>query len=402
MIGILTLHRVIPVPAARYKLNIASRKVAARRLRQILLGPPSFSDSDIREIKSSISTVLKSGWLTSGPLGREFERRFLTLAGTKFVIAMNSGTASLHVIAAALDLKPSDEVVVPANTFASTANAILYVGARPVPADCDIDSFNVTAETLEERITRRTKAVIVTHVGGNPCEMSPIVSLCRNRGLALVEDAAHAVGATHRGRKCGSFGWASAFSFYPTKIITSGEGGAVGTNSKRLRDFARLFRNVGRVAFGSGPIVTLGYNYRMSDIHAAIGLNQLSHIRSFVDKRNRLAVIYDELLSRIEWVSPQLIADHSRSTYYTYIVRLLRRAPVSREKLSRRLRAMGVETTVMFRPVHRQPYFRGRLRGRTRLPNAETVGRETLALPMHPALTDSDVEFVVKAIRESG
>ncbi len=300
---------------------------------------------------------------------------------------------------ASLGLKRSDEVVVPANTFASTANAVLYVGAKPVLADCDIDSFNVTAGTIEQCITERTKAIMVTHVGGNPCEMDRLTSLCNSRGLTLVEDAAHAVGGIYKGKRCGSFGWAGAFSLYPTKIITSGEGGFVGTNSKALRDFARTFRNVGRAAFGSGPILRLGYNYRMSDIHAAIGLNQLSHIEEFLETRNHLATVYGELLRTVEWVMPQVVTKNSRSTYYSYIIRLLPGAPISRDRLANQLRSKGVETTVMFRPVHMQPYFRRFSKKRDGLANAEIIGSKSMVLPMHPAMTNADVEYVVGALR---
>ena len=302
---------------------------------------------------------------------------------------------------ASLNLGPADEVIVPANTFASTANAALYVGAKPVLADCDIDTFNVTAESIERCITPNTKAVIVTHIAGNPCEMDAIRSTSKERNLILAEDAAHASGARYKGKMCGSLSWAGAHSFYPTKIITSGEGGMLATDSLELRNFALSFRNAGREDFGRGPVVTLGYNYRMSDVHAAIGLAQLEQIGSFIEKRNMLARHYSDLLSKVGWIAAQEVAQHSKSTYYSYIVRLLPGAPVSRDELASRLGSRGIETTVMFTPIHKQPYFRTFSRRPANCPNAEAIGLTSLALPMHPGMTEKDVEYVVRAMREA-
>jgi len=332
---------------------------------------------------------------------QQFEAKFKIVAGTKCVVALNSGTAALHAIMAALNLNSGDEVIVPANTFASTANSVLYVGAKPVLADCEKDSFNVTSESIERSFTKRTKAVIVTHVAGNPCEMDPIISLCRENNLVLAEDAAHAVGGTYKGRKCGSLSWAGTFSLYPTKIITSAEGGFIATDSEELRDFARLFRNVGRAAFGSGPITSLGYNYRMSDIHAAIGLNQLGHLGQFLRRRNRLAASYTDTLRSLAWIRPQRVEKHSMSTYYSYIVKLDSNAPVSRDALAQHLQTKGIETTVMFRPVHTQPYFEKFSRQKEGLANSEAIGLNSLTLPMHPGMTEEDVDYIVKAIKGS-
>lgn len=201
----------------------------------IRVGQPYFSDLDISEITSKITLVLRSGCLTSGEVVEKFEKKFSSFVGTKYAVALNSGTAALHAILSALKLSSNDEVVVPANTFISTAFAVLYIGAKPVLADCDINKFNVTAETIEHNLSSKTKAVIVTHVGGNPCEMDEIVKLCQEKGLTLIEDAAH--GSKYRGKSCGAFGLANAFSFYPTKVITSGEGGMVTTNSKEIYEY---------------------------------------------------------------------------------------------------------------------------------------------------------------------
>jgi perosamine synthetase len=364
------------------------------------VGRPSFSDRDIRQISSCIGKVLRSGWLTNGRVALEFEEAFRRKLGVRFAVSTNSCTAAIHTLMCVLGVGPGDEVVVPANTFASTANAALYVGAKPVLADCDPDTFNVTAESIGSVITDRTRAVIPVHIGGNPCEMRDIVKLCRDRRIAVVEDCAHALGSVYRGKKCGTFGVASAFSFYPTKLITTSEGGMIATDLARVAGDARVFRNVGRASLGTAPITRLGFNYRMSEVHACIGLNQLSRLAQFIKRRRALAVHYHELLARVPWVEPQSVADHSSSTYYAYICKLSSKAPLSRDKLQRKLRRKGIETTVMFKPVHRQPYL-AKLLGASRCPNAVMVGNRTIVLPLHAGMGSSDVRFVVDQIRAS-
>jgi len=366
--------------------------------RRVKLARPIFNESDLRFIEGKIRKILESGWLTSGPYVEALEQEFTKVVGTKQAIATSNATAALHVLMASLDLSSEDEVIVPANTFASTANAVLYVGARPVLADCDPYSFNVTAETIEPQITERTKAVIVTHIGGNPCEMDAIISLCKRRGLVIMEDSAHAAGSKYKGKACGSYSLGSAFSMYPNKIITSAEGGFICTDSDKLASFSRTFRNVGRVKFGDGPIVMLGYNYRMSDVHAVIGLSQLKHLQGFVRSRNRLAKKYNELLEEVEWLTPQTVSEHSLSSYYAYIVKLLADAPVSRDKLARALSLKGIDTTVIYRPIHMQPYFAKFLPHPVSYPNSEDVGANSIVLPLYPGMIASDVEYVANAI----
>ncbi|MDA4122227.1 MAG: DegT/DnrJ/EryC1/StrS family aminotransferase [Thaumarchaeota archaeon] len=367
--------------------------------RHVKLARPIFKKKDFEFIEEKMHKILESGWLTSGRYVEELEKGFTKLVGTRHAIATTNATSALHAMMASLDPSREDEVVVPANTFASTANAALYVGARPVLADCDAESFNVSAETIAPQITEKTRAVIVTHIGGNPCEMDPIVSLCKSRGLVLIEDSAHATGSRYRGKPCGSFSLGSAFSMYPNKIITSAEGGVICTDSDQLDRFSRTFRNVGRVNFGDGPIVMLGYNYRMSDVHAAIGLSQLRHVEGFVNSRNRLAEKYTRMLEETEWLEPQKVSTHSYSSYYAYIVKLSAKAPISRDKLAVALKAKGIGTTVIYTPLNQQPYFARFSRRTISMPNAEAIGSRSLALPLHPGMTADDVSYVVKAIR---
>jgi perosamine synthetase len=365
-------------------------------VKSVRLAKPDFSAKDIDRISSDISKILRSGWLTNGSYVRGLEGRFTRLVGSKYAVAVNSGTAALHTLVSYLGLGAVDEVVVPANTFASTANAVMYVGARLALADCDAETFNVTSETIAASINKNTKCVLVTHIAGNPCEMDEIRKLCKERNITLFEDAAHALGSTYRGRACGSLSSGAAFSLYPTKIVTSGEGGMVTTDLKELAEHVRLFRNVGRRSLGHGPILIVGHNYRMSEIHAAVGLSQMSHVRAFVDRRNRLARIYNEELEQIDWIEPQRVASHSKSSYYSYIAKVKPGKGLTRDRLMKALKQKGIETTVMFRPVESQPAFKQmRLGG---LPNAEAVGRDSIVLPLHTQMTAEDAEYVSRTL----
>lgn len=362
------------------------------------VGRPFFSEEDISEITTKIGSILRSGWLTSGEFVAEFEQKYNKIVGTKYAVALSSCTAALHCVLSLLGIESNDEVIVPANTFASTANAAVYVGAKPIFADCDIETFNVTADAIESCITPKTRTVIVVHIAGNPCEMDRIVKICKQKDLFLIEDCAHAHGSKYKGKSCGSFGLAGAFSFYPTKVVTSGEGGMIVTNSEDIYVNANIFRNVGRATIGQTPITALGYNYRMSDIHACIGLNQLRHLDEFVEKRNNLARLYDEGLSSIDWIEPQRLQDYSTSSYYAYICRILPNAPVPRDEVIERLKERHIETTVMFRPVYTQPYYREKFNA-SRCRNAELVGDSTIVLPLHTGMNNDDVLRVINALR---
>lgn len=379
---------------------IRRRLLDAPDLSDVVLrvGRPYFSESDISAITARIAEVLRSGWLTNGKVVEEFEAEFRSLVGSKYAIAVNSGTAALHTIVASMGLRADEEVVVPANTFISSANAVIYTGAKVALADCDLETFNVTADTLAASVNERTRAVMVTHIAGNPCAMDSITRYCREKGLVLIEDSAHAHGSKYRGKGCGSFGYAGAFSFYPTKSMTSGEGGMITTSGRKLLDFGRLFRNVGRTRLGFGPIVTVGHNYRMSDILAVIGVNQLKNLGRFLRRRNELAKVYEEELGRLPWLQPQKVSRHAYSAYYSYIVRVLPQSPVSRDTLMERLMRKKIETTVMFKPVHQQPGYHRRFLGKRTFPNAAEVGARTIALPLHADMTQEDVSRVAKGI----
>lgn len=361
---------------------------------------PFFNDEDIKEVKDKIEKILRSGWLTSGPVVNQLEEMFARLVKTKEAVAVNSCTAALHSVLLALKVKSGDEVIVPSNTFVATANAALYVGAKPVFADSDPETFNISVGDVKKKISKKTKALIVVHLAGNPCNMREIAEIAEDHKIVLIEDCAHAHGARYRQTSCGSLGVAGCFSFYPTKIVTAAEGGMVTTNDENLAEKVRVIRNHGRAAYGPTEILELGFNYRLSDIHAAIGLVQMKHVQEFVAERNELAKAYTMELKEVSWLKPQYVEKGNLCSYYAYLVKLTEEAPVSRDKLVKELAERGIGTSVIYHPAHLQPFYVklfGHKNGE--LPVAEELGEKGLALPMNNGMKVQDVTNVVDAIK---
>ncbi len=355
---------------------------------------PHFSDEDLELIVSELRAVLKSGWLTSGKNVERFENQFAEFIGTSHAVALNSCTAALHSILLALGIRSGDEVIVPANTFVATANVVLYVGAKPVFADADPETFNLSVEDVKKRITRRTKAIIPVHLAGNPCDMKQLSEIAQENKLNLIEDCAHAHGANFQGKKCGTFGIAAAFSFYPTKVITSGEGGMVTTDDKNLAEKIKRLRNHGRGGYGPLEITELGYNYRMPDILAAIGLNQLGHIEKFLAIRQKLAIEYTSFFSNFKWIRPQIVRDGNLSSYYAFVVKLTSSAPFTRDFLLMRLKEQGVGGSVLYHPVHTQPFYLDSYGNGVECPVATELGQNSLALPIYNGMGQTEFEYV--------
>lgn len=364
--------------------------------------PPArvvFSDEDVRVITEQIARSLKSGGLTLGPIGRELETEFARLCGTKHAVAVNSGTSALEIALRAVGVS-GREVIVPANTFVATAAAAVHAGAQVRFADIEPETFALDPRDLEHRITARTAAVVIVHIGGIVSPNTPaIVEMCEARGIACIEDAAHAAGATLAGRAAGSFGLAAAFSMYPTKIITSGEGGILTTDDDRIATEARIYLDQGKAGFTQNVHVRMGYNWRMSEPHAAIGLRHLSHLPAFVDERNAIARMYDALLQDGQSVLPVPVPAACRSNYYKYLAWLPE--GVDRATLKKSLReehGIGLSGEVYELPVHLQPVFEGSAR-RGSLPVAEEVCARHVCLPVYQGMGKKDVEVVVSALR---
>ncbi len=364
-----------------------------------------FPASDQAEIAAAVTGMLASGALTLGPYTRGFEAAFAAAhTGPRppspdgpHAVAVASGTAALTIALLALGVR-GREVVVPANAFCATAAAVLQAGARPVFADVDAETFALDATTTAAALTPRTAAVVAVHIGGLiPPQIDELRALCDERGIPLVEDAAHAHGATFDGRFAGSFGAMAAFSFYPTKVVTSGEGGMVFTFSEELAQEARIYRDQGKGAFSANHHVRLGSAWRMSELHAATGLVHLRRMEEFIARRRAVAARYDKALADLDGLQPLAEPPGCRSNIYKYIALLppgLDRARFKSE-LAQRFQ-VKLSGEVYDLPLHRQPVL-AEYAGPP-LPVAEELAARHICLPVHSDMTDSEVDEVLTAV----
>lgn len=349
---------------------------------------------------ANVVDALRSGWISSlGAYIPEFEREFATFCGTRYAVAVSNGTAAMHLALLAVGVKAGDEVLVPTLTFVATANAVSYCGATPVFVDADRATWCMSPAGLDALVTPRTKAIVPVHLYGHPCDMDPLLDLARRRGLAVVEDAAEAHGAEYRGRRVGALGTIGCFSFYGNKIITTGEGGMCVTDDPLLVERLRLLRDHGMDPKRHYWHDFVGYNYRMTNLQAAIGVAQAKKLPGFLEKKRRLATWYAELLAplaaagRIE-LQPE--ASWARSVYWMSSV-LVARAGVSRDQVRARLGDRGVDSRPFFHPVHLlPPYDR-----RGRLPVAEDLAGRGLNLPSGLGLERVQIERVANALSEA-
>lgn len=360
--------------------------------------------------------VLDSGWLTTGERTVEFETAVSKAVGTTHAVAVNSATAALHLALEAVGIGPADEVVVPTYTFATCGEVVRYLGARPRLADVDARTFNLTAETLEAQLRPATKAVIVVHFGGLVADMDSIAEVARDRGLAVIEDAAHALPASHAGKAAGSFGTAGALSFYATKTVTTGEGGMLVTDSDAIADRARSMRlhGISRDAWkrytASGSwfyeIEDVGFKYNLTDLAAAIGLVQLERAEETRAARQRIAGQYAAGLADVglddEIELPVLPGDGDVHAWHLFPIRLRDGDAERRALIIDRLREQGIGTSVHFIPLHMHPYYR-RTYGYAPedLPVARAQYEREISLPIYPDLAEGDVERVIAALSRS-
>jgi dTDP-4-amino-4,6-dideoxygalactose transaminase len=356
-----------------------------------------FSDEDRATILAMIDGSLQSGSLTLGPHTRVLEEAFRTRHDSQYAVAVSSGTSALEIVLRSLGIEGRD-VVVPTNTFFATAAAVLHAGGTPRFADVSADTLALSVDTVEAALTPETAGVVLVHIGGaiSP-ETAAIAQLCEARGIFLFEDAAHAHGASYGGRMAGTFGVAGAFSFYPTKVITSGEGGMIVTGDERIRDDAVIYRDQGKAGFLGGDHVRLGYAWRMSELHAAVGVVQLARLDQFVDNRRAIAAQYDAALAAIDGITPLALGPESRSNYYKYIALLdpgIDRQHV--KDLLRKEHGVAMSGEVYAAPLHFQPVFDGLHQGR--LPVAEDVCARHVCLPIHSDMTAEEATYVVDSI----
>jgi perosamine synthetase len=360
--------------------------------------PPAavyFPPEDRAAILAQIDECLRTGQLTLGRLGRELEERFAAYVGVKHAIAVNSGTSAIEIPLRALGVE-GREVIVPANTFVATAAAAVAAGARVRFGECDPSTMALDPEKLAEAIGPDTAGVVVVHIGGlvTP-HIDELRRICDEAGVFLFEDAAHAHGSTHGGQ-AGTFGAAGSFSFYPTKVMTSGEGGMIVTDDDRIAEEARIYRDQGKASFLTNLHTRLGYNWRLSEPHAAIGLAQFARLDEFIAHRQQVARQYDDALSALP-LKPLVVPEGARCNYYKYVAFLP--DGVDRAALKKTLRedfGVGLSGEVYDTPLHRQPVFEGVATGS--LPGAEWLCERHICLPVTAVMTDDDVDIVVASL----
>jgi perosamine synthetase len=347
-----------------------------------------------------VTDVLRSGRLSLGPTIDRFEEAFAEIVGAPYAAAVSSGTAGLHLLCVAAGVHPGDEVVTSPYSFVASANCAIYEGATPVFADIDRRTLNLTPESVEAAITERTRAVVAVDIYGYPCELDELRAVCDAHGIVLIQDACEALGGRYKGQPVGSHGPSATFAFYPNKQITTGEGGMITTHSEREWRLVRSLRNQGRADSGGWlEHARLGFNYRIDDIGAAIGIGQLEKLDAILERRAAVAARYASLLASI----PDLElpceddADHERS-WFVYVVTLPPGA--DRETVISSLTERGVQTARYLPCIHLQPYMQERFGYRVGLcPVAEDVATRTLALPFHARLDEDDQVYVAEALR---
>jgi dTDP-4-amino-4,6-dideoxygalactose transaminase len=377
--------------------------------RRVPFSRPSIGEEEINEVVR----CLRSGWITTGPLTAQFEQDFQAYVGVPHALAVSSATAGLHLAMLALDLQPGDEVITTPVTWPATLNAILFAGGTPVFADVEAETLNVDLRAVERKLGPRTRAILPVHFAGQPCDVDALLGLAEPRRIAIVEDAAHAIGAELRGRRIGALDSdVAVFSFHPIKNITTGEGGMLTTRNADVAHRLRLlrFHGVERDAWAAYgrpqvplyDVVMPGLKYNLTDLHAALGIHQLRKLEAFLARRAELARRYDEAFTDVPELTPL-----GRATYphqharHLYVVRLLtERLTIDRDGFMAELQAAGIGVGLHFTAAHRLSYYRKRLGDATAdLPTATDVSGRILSLPLYPSLGDDDHQYVIDVIR---
>ena len=360
---------------------------------------PYIPREDIEELKGTLEKILNSGMLTLGEYTKRFEDMFATTTTVKHAIAVNSGTSALEIALRTQDLEPGDEIIIPTNTFGATAAATIFAGGRPVISDVNRDSLTIDLNLVKGALTRKTRGVMAVHIGGLVCpEIMEIKRFCEEHKIFLIEDAAHAHGSKLDEANAGSFGTAGCFSFYPTKVITSGEGGMITTNNDEVDRVARTLRDQGKESFSSNKIVMVGYNWRIPEICAAFGIQQLKRLHEFIEKRNGIARVYDKRLDEMR-IERLKIPKNTLNNYYKYTFFLP--GAVDRDQFKKKCREMGVAYggEVYWPPLHLQPAYREYLSENAKFDIADERCRRMVNPPMFSQMTTEQAERVVEVTR---
>lgn len=354
--------------------------------------------------------VILSGWVCQGPKVQEFEKAVAAYVGARYGVATNACTTAVHLLLRLSGVGPGDEVICPSHTCMATANSILHTGGSPVFGEVDRRTYNLDVHDVAQRIGPKTRAILLVHQIGLPADRDAFAALAAERGVVLIEDGACTLGATYKGRRVGGLGAPTSFSFHPRKMITTGEGGMITTDDAELAEQARVLRSTGASISdlerhkAKGVLVQqyddYGYNYRMTDIQAAIGLVQMTKLGAMVDQRAAQARFYDRALAAIDELEPPYVPPWATHAYSSYLIRVKDHCRVSRDELLRGMAARGVSCRIGIQPLHHEPFFR-RTMGELHLPVTEQAARDTMFLPIYPGLTEAQQAQVVAALKDT-
>ena len=353
-----------------------------------------------KEAKANVLAALDSGWLSSaGPFVKQFEKEFAEYLGVKHAITATSGTAALHLALLSLGIGKDDEVIVPAFTMAASWMAVLYVDAKPVFVDCELETFNIDPQKIELKITPKTKAIMPVHIYGHACDMDAVLTIAKKHNLMVIEDAAEVLGGKYKNQLCGSFGEINCFSFYANKILATGEGGMVVTNrddvAEKVRKYKDLYHSDKKRFIHEG----IGFNYRMSNLQAAVGLGELKHLNEYLQKKRWMAEQYSEGLKNIPGIKTPRTKPEVENTYWMYGILIDKeRFGMSRDELKARLKACGIDTRDFFYPPQDQPVLKAIL-GKEEFPCAKYLSENGLYLPSGLALTEKQIQTVISSIK---
>ena len=359
----------------------------------------------------AVVEVLRSDFITTGPKNEELEKSITEFTGAKYAVTVSSGTAALHAACFAAGIGPGDEVITSPMTFAASANCILYMGAKPVFADIDPKTYNIDPKEIERKITGRTKAIIPVHFTGQPCDMDEILKIAEKYGLTVIEDGAHALGATYKNRKIGTISSMTTFSYHPVKLVTTGEGGAVTTNDISLYNKLIMFRTHGitkdmeKMDNYEGLWFCeqqhLGFNYRLTDIQAALGISQMKKLGLFLEKRRSFADLYNKLLGDLDGVTVPYQVEYASSAWHIYIIKLnLSKLALGRREIFDQLRDRNIGVHVHYIPVYYHPYYRELGYEKGICPVAEELYEGIITLPLYPTMETADIYYIVDNLKD--
>ena len=398
LLGLMLAKEIQQIPIVNNN-NTPVDIVQLSELKSIPLSSPDITHKEVEVINKVLSTP----FLSIGPRVKEFENKIASYVGTKYAIAVNSGTSGLHLCVRSLGIKDGDEVITTPFSFIASANCLLFERAKPVFADIKEDTRCIAPERIEEKITKKTKAILPVHIFGQPCQMDKIMKIAKHRNLYVIEDACEAIGAKYKNKKVGTFGDAAVFSFYPNKQMTTAEGGVVVTNNEKIAKLCQSMRNQGRDEDGTWlSHKRLGYNYRMSELSAALGETQIGRIDEFLKKRQRVAGLYNKILSKVKGIKIPYVAPNAKMSWFVYVINLDDKifSREDRDAIIQKLNERGIAARDYFPPIHLEPFYVDMFNYKKGdFPITERVSSSTIALPFYNNLREEEIDYICENLK---